>query len=88
MPSLPKRLQSSGINEPIVPRRRLSASGRKDLLTPPPAGGEKIRDHFLPPYGRHGREAECWIEFCDCAHVELPEMRRLILEWMDLHLTA
>ena len=50
MPSLPKRLQSSGINEPIVPRRRLSASGRKDLLTPP-AGG-----WLYPTLETEGRE--------------------------------
>jgi len=25
---------------------------------------------------------------CECPHVELPEMRKLILEWMDAHLVA
>ena len=31
-------------------------------------------------------ERDCRIELYDCAHVELPEMRKLILEWMDRHL--
>ena len=85
VPSLLKHFESAQINELIVPRSRLSVNGRKDDLTPP-AGVEKIRDHLLPLYRQYGREEDCRIELFDCAHVELPEMRQLILGWMDKYL--
>ena len=82
VPALLKHFQTAGINELIVPRAHLSVNGRKDPLTPP-AGVEKIRDHLLTLYRKHGKESDCRIELFDCAHVELPEMRKVILEWMD-----
>lgn len=85
VPSLLKHFSSAQINELIVPRPRLSVNGRQDLLTPP-EGVEKVRDYLLPLYRKHGREADCRIELFDCAHVELPEMRKLNLEWMDKYL--
>jgi dienelactone hydrolase len=85
VPSLLKHFQTAQINELIVPRSHLSVNGRQDPLTPP-AGVEKIRDYLLPLYRQHGKERDCRIELYDCAHVELPEMRKLILEWMDRHL--
>jgi dienelactone hydrolase len=85
VPSLLKHFQTAEINELIVPRPRLSVNGRKDALTPP-AGVAKIRDHLLPLYRQYGREQDCRIELFDAAHEELPEMRKLILEWMDRHL--
>jgi hypothetical protein len=60
-------------------------NGRQDPLTPP-AGVEKIRNHLLPLYRKYGKEPDCRIELFDAAHVELPEMRKLILQWMDRHL--
>ena len=87
VPSLLKHFQTSGINELIVPRPRLSVNGRLDALTPP-AGVERVRDHLLPLYRAHGDAGDCRIELFDCAHVELPEMRKLILEWMDSKLTG
>jgi hypothetical protein len=86
VPSLLKHFQTTDINELIVPRPRLSVNGRRDPLTPAP-GVEKVRDHLLPLYRRYGRESDCRIELFDSAHVELPEMRTLILEWMDRYLT-
>jgi hypothetical protein len=85
VPSLLKHFQSAEINELIVPRPRLSVNGRKDNLTPP-VGVERVRDHLLPLYRKHGREGDCRVELFDCAHQELPEMRSLILEWMDKYL--
>jgi len=85
VPSLLKHFQTADINELIVPRPRLSVNGRHDPLTPP-LGVEKIRDHLLPLYRKYGREPDCRIELFDSAHVELPEMRELILEWMDRYL--
>jgi len=85
VPSLLKHFQTAEINELIVPRPRLSVNGRRDPLTPAP-GVEKIRDHLLPLYRQYGRETDCRIELFDAAHVELPEMRKLILEWMDRYL--
>jgi hypothetical protein len=87
VPSLLRHFQTAQINELIVPRAHLSVNGRLDPLTPP-AGVEKIRDYLLPRYRAHGNEKDCWIELFDCAHVELPEMRTLILEWMDRHLAG
>ena len=87
VPSLKKHFQTAEINELIVPRPRLSVNGRKDPLTPP-AGVEKIRDELLPLYRKYGKETDCHIELFDAAHVELPEMRKLILEWLDRYLVA
>jgi len=87
VPRLLQHFSAAQINELIVPRPRLSVNGRQDDLTPP-AGVEKVRDYLLPLYRQYGREADCRIELFDCPHVELPEMRKLILEWMDAHLVA
>jgi dienelactone hydrolase len=85
VPSLLKHFQAADINELIVPRPRLSVNGRRDPLTPP-LGVDKIRDHLLPLYRKYGRERDCHIELFDAAHVELPAMRTLILEWMERYL--
>ena len=85
VPSLLKHFQTADINELIVPRPRLSVNGRRDPLTPV-LGVEKIRDHLLPLYRQHGREPDCRIELFDSAHVELPAMRELIVDWMTRHL--
>ncbi|HYK87245.1 MAG TPA: alpha/beta hydrolase family protein [Acidobacteriota bacterium] len=82
VPSLLKHFQTAGINELIVPRAHLSVNGRRDDLTPP-EGVERVRDHLLPLYRKYGRETDCRIELYDCAHQELPEMRNLILDWLD-----
>jgi len=87
VPSLLKHFQTADINELIVPRPHLSVNGRRDSLTPP-LGVEKIRKQLLPLYRQYGRESDCRIELFDCAHEELPEMRKLILEWMDRHLVS
>jgi len=85
VPALLKHFQTADINELIVPRLHLSVNGRKDPLTPP-AGVEKIRGRMTPLYRKYGKEEDCHIELFDCAHVELPEMRKLILQWMDQRL--
>lgn len=85
VPSLLKHFSTSRINELIVPRARLSVNGRKDPLTPP-AGVERVRDDLLALYQKYGKVEDCHIELFDCAHEELPEMRRLILEWLDRYL--
>ena len=87
VPSLLKYFQTSEINELIVPRAHLSVNGKRDELTPP-AGVDKVRDYLLPLYRKYGKEAKLRVELFDCAHVELPEMRKLILEWMDRYLIA
>lgn len=87
VPSLLKHFSTAQINELIVPRAHLSVNGRRDDLTPP-AGVEAVRQHLLPLYRRYGKEADCRIELFDCGHQELPEMRNLILEWMDRYLLS
>jgi dienelactone hydrolase len=85
VPALLKHFSTAQINELIAPRPRLSVNGRKDDLTPP-GGVEKVRDYLLPLYRKHGRETDCRVELFDCAHVELPEMRNLIYDWIDRYL--
>ena len=85
VPSLLNHFQTAQINELIVPRARLSVNGRLDDLTPP-AGVERIRDYLLPLYEKYGKLEDCRIELFDCPHTELPQMRKLILEWMDTYL--
>ena len=87
VPSLLKEFDTTGINELIVPRPHLSVNGRKDPLTPP-GGVEKIRENLLPLYRQHGREENCRIELFDCAHEETPEMRSMIVDWMQRYLVA
>jgi hypothetical protein len=87
VPSLLKHFQTAQINELIVPRAHLSVNGRRDPLTPP-VGVDKIREYLLALYREHGRESDCRIELFDCEHVELWEMRKLILEWMDRFLAG
>lgn len=87
VPGLLKHFQAHEVNELIVPRPHLSLNGRRDRLTPP-EGVERIRDHLLPLYRRHGSEADCRIELFDCGHEETPEMRKLVLEWFDRYLVA
>ena len=87
VPSLLKHFQTHDINELIVPRSRLSLNGRFDSLTPP-KGVERIRDHLLPLYEKYGNKADCRIDLFDCKHQELPEMRTIILNWMDNYLVA
>jgi cephalosporin-C deacetylase-like acetyl esterase len=85
VPRLLKHFQTADINELIVPRPHLSLNGRKDALTPP-AGVEKVRDHLLPLYAKHGRKEDCRIELFDCGHEETPVMRQLVSEWFDRYL--
>jgi acetyl esterase/lipase len=85
VPALLKHFQTHQINELIVPRPHLSLNGRHDRLTPP-AGVERVRDHLLPLYARHGRAEDCRIELFDCDHRETPEMRALAIQWFERHL--
>jgi hypothetical protein len=85
VPSLLKHFHTAQINELIVPRAHLSVNGRLDELTPP-AGVEEIRDYLLPLYQKYGKGEDCHIEMFECPHKELPQMRKLILEWMDTYM--
>jgi len=85
VPSLLKHFDTSSINELIVPRPHVSLNGRLDDLTPP-KGVEKVRDHLLPLYEKHGKKEDCLIELFNCPHEELPEMRAIILAWLDRYL--
>ncbi len=87
VPSLLKHFDTAGINELIVPRPRLSLNGREDGLTPP-RGVEKVRDYLLPLYEQFGHREDCQIDLFDCPHQELPEMRALVLDWLDRYLVG
>ncbi len=85
VPSLLKYFDTKTINELIVPRPHVSLNGRFDDLTPP-KGVEKVRDYLLPLYEKLGKKEDCRIELFDCPHEELPEMREIILGWLDKYL--
>jgi len=85
VPKLLQHFSTAQINELNAPRPRLSLNGRQDKLTPP-EGVERVRDHLLPLYAKYGGEKDCHIELFDCGHTELPEMRALILDWLDTRL--
>jgi len=85
VPSLLKYFSTSTINALILPRPHVSLNGRLDDLTPP-KGVEKVRDYLLPLYKKAGKENDCRIELFDCAHQELPEMRKIFLDWLDRYL--
>lgn len=85
VPSLLKHFDTKTINELIVPRPHVSLNGRLDDLTPP-KGVEKVRDHLLPLYAKMGKAEDCRIELFDCPHEELPEMRQIIVSWLDKYL--
>jgi cephalosporin-C deacetylase-like acetyl esterase len=87
VPGLLKEFDTKTINELIVPRPHLSLNGRHDDLTPP-RGVEKVRDYLLPIYKKYGKESDCHIALFDCAHEELPEMRQLILDWLESRLVG
>lgn len=85
VPGLLKQFSTSTINELIVPRPRLSLNGRLDPLTPPD-GVKKVRDHLYSLYEKAGNAEACLIELFDCSHQETPEMRHLVLQWLDKYL--
>jgi dienelactone hydrolase len=85
VPSLLKHFETKTINGLIVPRPHVSLNGRHDDLTPP-KGVEKVRDYLVPLYEKHGRKDDCNIALFDCGHEELPEMRQIMLNWLDKHL--
>jgi dienelactone hydrolase len=87
VPSLLRYFQTADINELIVPRAHLSVNGSRDPLTPR-SGVQKIRDTLLPLYRQYGNEQDCCIEVHDCAHVESPQMRFKVIEWMDRYLVS
>ncbi|HXR80260.1 MAG TPA: hypothetical protein VN763_05055, partial [Saprospiraceae bacterium] len=87
VPALLKHFETKTINELIVPRPHVSLNGRFDDLTPP-KGVEKVRDYLLPLYAKAGKTDDCRIELFDCPHEELPEMRKIVLGWLDKYLVG
>jgi cephalosporin-C deacetylase-like acetyl esterase len=85
VPSLLKYFDTKTINELIVPRPHVSLNGRHDDLTPP-KGVEKVSNYLQPLYQKYGNTEDCRIELFDCPHEELPEMRKIILGWLDKYL--
>ena len=85
VPALLKYFDTKTINELIVPRPHVSLNGRLDDLTPP-KGVEKVRDYLLPLYVKYGKAEDCRIELFDCPHEELPEMREIVVGWLEKYL--
>jgi cephalosporin-C deacetylase-like acetyl esterase len=87
VPALLKYFDTKTINELIVPRPHMSLNGRLDDLTPP-QGVEKVRDYLLPLYAKYGKAEDCRIELFNCPHEELPEMREIVVGWLEKHLVG
>ena len=87
VPSLLREFDAAHINELIVPRPRLSLNGRFDPLTPP-GGVGKIREHLYPLYRAQGKECDCRIEVLNCGHEETPEMRAIVVDWLQNRLSV
>lgn len=85
VPALLKYFDTKTINALIVPRPHVSLNGRLDDLTPP-KGVEKVRDFLLPLYAKYGKVEDCRIELFDCPHEELPEMREIVVRWLEKYL--
>lgn len=81
VPSLLKHFTTSQINALIAPRAHLGLAGNLDSLTPP-AGLDRIDRELKQVYAKAGKPENWKLLRYDVAHVETPEMRREILEFL------
>ena len=81
VPSLLKELDSRDqrVDRPAGPH--LSVNGRKDPLTPP--WGRKNSRPSIRFTGNMAARS-CHVQLLDCAHEETPEMRSLVIDWMEI----
>ncbi len=76
------------VEHAVTPLLRKQKGFLDQLILVSDSGKIIVRDYLLPLYRKYAKEAELRVELFDCAHMELPEMRKLILEWMERCLVA
>jgi hypothetical protein len=81
VPGLLKHFTTSQINALIAPRAHLGLAGNKDPLTPP-AGLDRIDRDLKEVYAKLGKPEHWKLVRSEAAHVELPEFREEILEFL------
>ena len=81
VPSLLKHFTTSQINALIAPRAHLGLAGNKDGLTPP-AGLDRIDRDLKAAYTKLGKADRWKLVRSELAHVETPEFRREIVEFL------
>ena len=82
VPSLLKHFTTSEINALIAPRPHLSLAGNLDGLTPP-AGLDRIDRELRRVYEELGYPEAWELKRFDVGHVETPEMRVAVLNFLD-----
>jgi dienelactone hydrolase len=85
VPALRKRFTTSQINALIAPRPHLSLAGNLDSLTPS-KGLDRIDAELKQVYTSLGRPEHWRLFRQDVGHMETPEMRALIVEWLRTRL--
>jgi len=84
VPSLLKHFSTTDINALIAPRPHLATAGRYDKLTPL-SGLFKVDDALRKAYAEMGAADNWRLDLYDVAHLETPEMRRDILDFLEEH---
>ncbi len=85
VPSLLKYFTTAQINTLIAPRPHIGVAGNLDPLTPP-AGLDRIDRELRAVYAAAGKPGNWKLFRQDVAHVETPEMRSEILQFLTAHL--
>jgi dienelactone hydrolase len=81
VPSLLNHFTASSINALIAPRPHLGLAGNLDALTPP-AGLDRIDADLKQVYAAHGKPENWKLLRYEVAHVETPEMRREVMQFL------
>jgi hypothetical protein len=81
VPRLLKHFTTAQINALIAPRPHLALAGNKDGLTPP-KGLDRIDAELTKVYADEGAPAAWKLFRQDVAHVETPEMRAEIVQFL------
>lgn len=82
VPGLLKHFTAGQINALIAPRPHLGIAGERDALTPV-AGLERIDREVRAAYAAAGAPEKWKLSRYDVGHVETPEMRREVLDFLN-----
>ena len=85
VPSLLKHFTTAQINALIAPRAHLSLAGNLDVLTPP-AGLDRIDRELKKVYAAAGKPEHWKLVRYDVGHLETPEMRKEIVDFLKQRL--
>lgn len=82
VPSLLKHFTAAEINALIAPRPHLGLAGDRDPVTPP-AGLDRIDAELKAVYAAAGAPDAWKLLRYDCGHMETPEMRGAIIDFLE-----